>query len=298
MRTVSPPAAHRPGALSRRAVTALHRVVTGTEPSHPLGIARIVFGATVLLKAWDIRRIAVPLVEPDGLLLPYWQALPSPTPTLVAVLLGLWVLSGLVFTLGWRTRVAATVMTATIAAVFLLDQQVYSNHLYLMLLVAVLFSLADCGAAFSLDARRRDGPDRVRRWPLSLLRVQVSVVYGFAALAKLNREYLTGDVLDVYLRSLGPLDFPVVWQRPGVLVTLALLSIAVEGFLAFGFWHRRLRASAVVVGLGFHAAIVATMRPRIGLTVFGLVMASLYPLFFDRGLPDRRVRGTTRRRRG
>jgi hypothetical protein len=298
MRTVSQSTAHRPAALSGRVVTALHRVVTGTEPSHPLGIARIVFGAAVLLKAWDIRRVVIPLLEPDAFLLPYWQALPSPTPTLVVVLLALWVLSGLAFTLGWRTRGAATVMTATIAAVFLLDQQVYSNHLYLMLLVAVLFALTGSGAAFSLDARKAGGRDRVRRWPISLLRVQVSVVYGFAAVAKLNRDYVTGDVLDVYLRSLGPLDFPVVWQRPGVLVTLALLSIAVEGFLAFGFWHRRLRAPAVVVGLVFHAAIVATMRPRIGLTVFGLVMASLYPLFFDRGLPDRRVRGAGRRRRG
>jgi hypothetical protein len=258
----------------------LLRLVSRETASRPLAAARIIFGVAALLKAWDIYD-KLEHVATDGVfLLPYAQWLPTPSATIVVAILVVWVAGGAAFTLGWRTRWAAGALLAGIGAAFFLDQQLYSNHHYLMLVLAVLFTLADSGATWSLDARRAGRRETVTAWPVDLLKIQLSIVYGFAAVSKLNAVYLGGDVLDTYVRWLGPWEFPDAWQVPAVLVTLAVTSIAAEAFCAVGFWFRRTRIAAVVVGFGLHAAIVATMTNRLALTVFSLAMFALYALFF------------------
>lgn len=284
--TAAPPRTEPAGSLPARWDAALLRLVTRAHPSRPLAAARIIFGVAVLAKAWDIHSKLDHISSSGVFLLPYAGWAPSPGPGLVAAILVVWAVAGTAFTVGWRTRWAAAGLLATVGAAFLLDQQMYSNHHYLIVTLVVLFTVADSGAAWSLDARREGHRPTVTAWPVDLLKIQLSVVYGFAAVSKLNATYLSGDVLDVYVRWLGPWEFPEAWEVPAVLVALSLASIAAEAFCAVGFWFRRTRVAAVVVGVGLHAAIVATMTSRLALTVFSLAMVCLYVLFFDlRGLP-------------
>jgi hypothetical protein len=267
-----------PDLLARRP---LDRFVARTADSRPIAAARMLFGAAVLLKAWDLQEKLLHLTGDRVLLIPYVGWLPSPSEPLAYALLASWVLGGIGFTVGVWTRWSAGVMTFAIAAVFVLDQQLYSNHYYLTLVLAPLFTLADTGARWSVDALRRGARGTVTAWPVDLLRIQLTIVYGFAALAKLNAEYLRGEVLDAYLVFLGPWEFPDALQTSTVLTGLAVGSVLVEGYLAAGFWLRRhWRWLALALGIGFHIAIVATMRARVGLTVFSLEMFALYALFF------------------
>jgi predicted DCC family thiol-disulfide oxidoreductase YuxK len=179
-------------------------------------------------------------------------------------------------------------LTAVMGYVLLLDQQTYSNHLYLLCLLVLLLAWADAGAAYSIDARR-SGPRMVANGPVALLRAQLSIVYGFSAIAKLNLIYLSGAVISLNLEREWWLAIPAELHVPEVLMWVALATILGEIFIALGIWIERWRPSVFVVGLALHAGIVVSMMrtERLQLAIFALEMFALYILFVD---PRQRIR--------
>ncbi len=130
------------------------------------------------------------------------------------------------------------------------------HHLVLLMAVAL-------GAVVARDDRER----------LLLWRVQLSTVYAFAALAKVNESFLGGDVL-----ARGVVAAPL-WSSLLPLPSLPLLLLAgialigVEALLAVTPWVRRLRRPGTAVAAGFHllALLLASTSPLVALrlVVFG-----------------------------
>jgi predicted DCC family thiol-disulfide oxidoreductase YuxK len=266
----------------------LQRLIARRAPARPVAIARIGVAAAVLLEAAHSGATLLRLDDPGILRAPYVVWAPRVTDGLAWILIALWVLSATGLLLGWRTRPAGAVLTATIAAVLLLDQQLYSNHLYLIVLACGLLTLADSGAALSIDALRVGERNQISGWPIWLLRVQVSVVYGYAALSKLNPDFLSGSVIASYLRRAGPLAVPDAWRSPEPLLILSVLAICTEAFLAAALWSRRWRPAALVAALGLHVGITGWLEPFYQLLVFSLVTLPLLILFLD-AVPAGRV---------
>lgn len=207
------------------------------------------------------------LAEPSSLRMPI---LPLPLGGGMAqAVIAVWVLCGMLLIRGWRSREAAATLSVLAGYLLLADRQLYSNHLYLLMLLYGLLAVA---------LWQRSGGS-IPYWPLFLVKTQASIVYGFAALAKLHAEYLVGAVLAASWMG-GPV--PDRWLVPMVMAPVAAGSVMVEVFLAVGLWTPRLRAPAVALGLLFHAAIVVTMAPRLELLAFALAMLALYPLFWVR----------------
>lgn len=250
-----------------------------------IGVARAGVGAAAVLGAAETGHWLRNLHEPGVLRLPRFEAVPVLSPSGVAVFLCLWVLAGIAFALGWRTRPSGVLLTGLLVYVLLLDRQLYSNHLYLMTLLVLLLTLADSGAAFSIDAGRGGGSASIPAWPVALMRVLVSIVYGFAVLAKLNPYFVSGIVLRRSIRVPGIEDLP-----PWFFMLLAMISLATEALLAYGFWRKRLRVPAFVVGIGFHLTILATMWVLPDLVTFALLMGSAYLAFFSRFHPVEKAR--------
>ena len=169
----------------------------------------------------------------------------------------------------------------------------------ILLFTLLFFSLLRSDARLSLRWGRQ-GPQPVTAgpmWPIRLIQVQLSVVYGVNALAKTTPEYISGQVLmgmskmlpnflvnlsDGYLH-LGPLAIPVT--------ILAIASVMTEYALAIGFWFPRLRVATAVLGVFFH--IVTKFIIRIGMLDWSCMF--LYLAFFIpfdrpliRGLPELR----------
>src|SRR4029079_19384281 len=90
------------------------------------------------------------------------------------------------------------ILTLSMAYTLFFDQQLYSNHLYLATLVMLLLTIAESGARFSLDARWAGGRDLILEWPIVLLKIQISIVYFYAALLKINSQYLSGVMLATF----------------------------------------------------------------------------------------------------
>ena len=92
--------------------------------------------------------------------------------------------------LGLWYRVAATLFFLGFAYVFLLDQALYLNHFYLIVLVSFLMIFIPAHRSFSLDALLRPGlrSRTVPAWALWILAAQMGIVYFYGGLAKLNGD--------------------------------------------------------------------------------------------------------------
>jgi predicted DCC family thiol-disulfide oxidoreductase YuxK len=256
------------------------QLIGGWAPARSVAVARIGVALAILLEAPGSASTLLRLAEPEVLGAPYADWMPRVDATIALLLIGSWLASGTLFLVGWHTRIAGSALVVTLAAVLAFDQQLYSNHLYLMLLASLLLVLANAGAAHSLDARR-GGRETVPAWPIRLLRVQVSMVYGFAALAKLNVTFLSGSVVASYLRRDGPLAVPADWRAIEPMLVVSVLAVCIEAFIAIGVWLPRWRPAAIVSGLALHVGITIWLTPTIPLFVFSLVMLPLYVLFID-----------------
>lgn len=268
----------------------LHELVTARIDAGPIAVVRVVIGAAALLRLVDGARILGRLVAPHTIHLPSVAWVPAPARGLVTALLVVWAIAAVCFTVGLWTRTAGTLLAAVFVAVIVLDEQTYSNHLYLLSVVVALLVLADAGAVLSLDAR---GPARasapatvpatVPAWPVTLLKLQVSIVYGFAALAKLNPEYLAGDTLARFIPS-SPVH-PILGARlmAKAFIAAAIASIVAEACVAVWLWRPRLRGLAVALGVALHVGMVAAVGSgvRLQLVIFAVEMWALYLLFFD-----------------
>ena len=246
-----------------------------------MAVARIMIGVASLLAAFEIRRLLPHFLTPTVIKLPYFEWVPLlPSGSVWAFIL-LWVLAAIAFVVGWKTRIAGTVLACLIGYTLLLDQQLYSNHLYLLFLIVVLLTIAGSGAAISIDARRAE-QETVAGWPIWLLKVQVSIVYIFSAIAKLTPQYLSGEVLTESLKQYGFFTVPMTWRVPVAMKLLAIVAIVMELFVGLGLWSRRLRPVAVLAGVLFHMLIIVALdSSRLSLSIFALEMFAVYLLFFD-----------------
>ena len=239
-------------------------------PARPVRLIQRVIGAMCLLRVIEEYRIMSRVLKPQSIRFPVIEGLPVLTQGQAAVLLAVWFGAALTFTIGWKTRISGFVLAAVMGYTLLIDQQLYASNLYLLSLIVLLLTFAEVG--------RPSESNFVWRWPALLLQIQLTIVYFFAAVTKVNSVYLKGYMLGSNLRK----EFPAVVFAPGMLTTLAVASIFIELFLAGAFWVRSLRKTAVVVGVLFHVAMVLAITPAVAaqLIVFAVACISIYPLFF------------------
>lgn len=103
--------------------------------------------------------------------------------------------------LGVYYRWAACLFFLGYTYVFLLDKTPYNNHYYLISLLSFLLTLVDAQRWLSLERWRNSifGPQTVPFWQLFILRAQFFIVYFYGGLAKLNRDWLMGEPMRLWL---------------------------------------------------------------------------------------------------
>jgi hypothetical protein len=263
----------------------LHALATSAAPAPSLAWTRIAVGAAALVKLASVAPLLWQLTAPGSVQVPFGSVWLDLSRAVALGLLVVWSLAAASLVVGWHSRAAAGALAVAAWFTLLADQQLYSNHLYMLALLASLLALVDSGAVRSLDARRRGPKLEVVGYPLALIRFLVAILYGFTALAKVNLVWLSGAVLGAHLGT-GPIPFPDGLLRFEVLAPLAMATLLVEGFLAGGLFVRRWRKAAVLCGVSLHVGIVAFMGPTLELTAFGLMMLGTYPLFFADPAPQ------------
>jgi hypothetical protein len=248
----------------------MRRILSDVMDPRPLALARILVGLaaagfsfewiSVLARAASGKYLAFPVI-------PGW---PAPSPVFVLVLFAVSLVASAGMVLGLAGRIPALLASAATAAVLLSDQQTYSNHLVLLMMLAGFLGMS--GAAEAWTVSRAQHPARVPYWPAFLIKAQVTTVYAWTAFAKVNPQYLSGEVLGTYLQPWAPIP-------DGLLPLAAVLSIMVEAFLAVGLWIAGTRQAAFVAGAALHLGIVFLLQDSAPLVGFAALMAAGYVLF-------------------
>jgi hypothetical protein len=258
----------------------VRQIVTATIDARPLAAGRIIVGLSGLYVPFEWSAPLEKIARGDAFAVPVVAWLPDPTTVVVHAMLVVAVVGAIAMVLG-VTRWPALAVSAVSATALLLDQQSYSNHLLLLTLLALFLGLSGSHQAWSV-VHRRSGR-LVPYWPAFLVEAQVSTLYFWAGVAKINDQYLGGEVLEHNLRS---------WALPPaeVLPVLALLSIITEITLSAVLWIPRLFPLALALGAGLHGAIVLTLVRPVPLVSFAGLMLSGYVLFGCRWWVARRRR--------
>ena len=193
--------------------------------------------------------------------------------------------------LGIRPRLIGFILVAMLTPLDFLAIGRQSRQMLIFALFAFSFLRSDLKlAAWRPTAHNGDAAGPM--WPIRLIQIQLSLVYGINALAKTTPAYLSGDILTGFARMLpnfsgtivdgalhvGPLAIPVMMA--------ATLSVATEYALAIGFWIWRLRWPVAIVGVMFHLILQSILH----IYMLDWTSIAMYPAFlfpFDRANASR-----------
>jgi len=175
-------------------------------------------------------------------------------------------LAGLV-ALGGGGRSALVALTSLFGVTYFSSQLDSYQHHYLMFLVLLLLCFVSWEPAPEVKGKAPPGS-----WPVRLILVQMSIVYFYAAIAKMDVLWWDGRVMELQVSSGWARDLV---ERVGGFSFVSKMVIATELSLAAAIHVRSLRRFVAPIGILFHAGIEASGF-QIGL--FSYFMIALYVL--------------------
>ncbi len=207
-----------------------------------------------------------------------WVNLPSELG--MYILFGLIILSSFLVALGLLYRISIIIFFLSFSYVELIDATNYLNHYYLAYLLAFLLIFLPANGSFALDNmfNIQKKISRIPSWCINILILQLTVVYTFAGIAKLNSDWMLNAMpLSIWLPEHQ--NFPVFGELFKYKLTAKLFSwggafydLTIAYFLMWG----RTRNIAYFAVIGFHLATGALFN--IGL--FPVIMITSTLIFF------------------
>jgi hypothetical protein len=283
----------------------------GPQPMYTLGLVRMAFGALAVLWTLWLWPLLDEMFGTNGIapqrpsyaytwgVFDLWSSNP-------AVLLG-WALllaASIALMVGWHSRFAAIVVFVLILSFQRRDPWFFNAGDAVVRIEALFLALSPCGAALSLDQRRRTGSfwsaQTLPNWPIRLIQVQMSIIYVASVQTKLSGQtWLDGTAVSYALRLKDMQRVAV----PDWLTTNASLmnaatwgTVLVELALGVLVWNKRCRPWVLAAGVLLHLGI--DFNIEIG--IFSYAMLVLYVAWIApataQRLPDTIKHATTRLR--
>ena len=202
---------------------------------------------------------------------------------------------GVLVALGLFYRVSIVLLFVVFTYLELTDVTNYLNHYYQVSILGFLLCFMPLHRHWSLDARRNPSIRMgvMPSWMVYVLRFQVGIVYVFAAVAKMNTDWLVhAQPLNIWL--LARTDTPVIGELLGQFDVALVMSWG--GFLndllvVPALLYRPTRKWAYLVIVIFH--ILTGYLFNIGM--FPLIMIGTATIFFDSDWPSRLIRRLQRK---
>ncbi len=253
----------------------------------PLIVFRVVFGLLLAIEGWGaiatgwVKRV---FVEPSFTFtfIGFEWLQPMLGPEMYAVY-GILGLAGVMVMLGFYYRASMTVYALLWTMCYLMQKSSYNNHYYLMVLLCWAMVFMPAHRYFSLDVKqkRTTGSLTCPGWCILFFVVQVSIVYFFAALAKIYPDWLA--LKPIRLWFAGKAHYPIIGpylQKEWLQALIAYGGIVFDMTIVPLLLWKRTRPYAFTISVFFHVfnSIV------FGIGVFPYMMIGLSVFFFQ---PDR-----------
>ncbi|OBK75358.1 HTTM domain-containing protein [Mycobacterium sp. 1164985.4] len=279
------------------------------EPIYPLGLVRIGFGLAVV--AWTLVLLPdlFPVFGADGVTpehpeINYQWSVFAAWPGDTALLTGWIVLlvSAVAMTVGWHSRAAAVLVFVLLQSFVRRGDYYFNAGDSILTVVALILALSSCGAALSLDQRRRTGSfwsAQTRSvWPIRLLQIELSIIYLATVQAKLaNKTWVDGSAVYYAWGTDGRwalLPAPEWLAANAILINVITWgTLLIELALAVLVWSRRWRFWVLAAGMVMHLTIMVNLN----VGFFSVAMFVLYLAFVPWEVAERLpARLRTRRR--
>ena len=270
----------------------LHKILFRSTSIAPLITFRVLFGGLMMVGALRFMQqgwIERLYVAPTFFFKFYgfeWVSVLSPIG--MYLLYSLIALSAACIMLGFFYRLATILFFLSFTYSELIDSTNYLNHYYLVCLLGFLLIFIPAHRSHSLDVWRKPQWKRslVPVWTINCIILQLSLVYCFAGIAKLNSDWLLRAMpLAIWLPTKA--DWPLLgqlfaqsWTAYAFSWTGALYDLTIPFFLL----HPRTRPFAYIAVIVFH--VLTKLLFNIGLFPFIMIFNTL--IFFS-GTWHRRV---------
>jgi len=252
--------------------------------SAPLVVFRILFGALLfystvrtIYKGWVHELYVLPTYH-----FTFIKDLPLPSENTIYAIFGLLALSSLFMIFGLFYRISATVFFLLFTYVELIDKTYYLNHYYLVSTLVFWMILVPAHRSYSLDSLifPKIKTTICANWCILIFKVQLSMVYFFAGLAKVNADWLLqAQPLATWLP--GRYTLPVIGKwlyLKEVAFLFSWLGCLYDLFIWAFLWFKRTRPLAYFFVLVFHI-LTGILFPRIGMFPYIMIVSTV--IFFS-----------------
>ncbi len=188
--------------------------------------------------------------------------------------------------LGFLYRLSAALFFLGFSYVFLLEQANYLNHFYLIILLSFLMIFAPAHRALSLDAKLRPKirSDTAPAWALWMFIGQLSIVYFYAGVAKLNGDWLRGYPMRAWMAERS--DFAIIGPllaEPATAVFMSIAALFLDLLAPVFLLWRRTRGLWFSLLVLFHVSNKALFS----IGVFPVLSIAVTALFFPPDWPHK-----------
>ncbi len=250
-----------------------------------LVLFRIIFGCMMFistLRFWYNGWIDALFIQPRNFFHYYGFEWVKPLDeNLIYLVFSLLLISSLSIALGLFYRFSTLLFFLLFTYTELIDLTNYLNHYYFVSLIAFLMCLlpANRFLAFDVWLKPRIANLKTANWTIWILKFQIGLVYLFAGIAKLNKDWLFDAMpMSIWLQAktywpvVGPL-FAEKWLAYGA----SWMACFFDLFIVFFLMSRRTRPLAYFVLIIFHV-ITGLMFP-IGMFPWIMILSTL--IFFS-----------------
>lgn len=187
---------------------------------------------------------------------------------------GLMALAGFCVMVGYRYRLSALVLASLWTGVYLMQKVDYNNHYYLMVLLGWFMVICPAGSRFSANAAMglTKGSNECPSWVIWLFLFQISVVYFFAAISKLDKDWISGRFLEImFSRYRDHQYLGFLYGSKWFCIFIAYAGFLFDLLIVPALFWKRTRTLALIASVMFHLFNSYTFRigifPYLGLSL-------------------------------
>lgn len=182
--------------------------------------------------------------------------------------------------LGYRYKWSLSLFWIMWTITYLLQKTHYNNHYYLIVLLCFLFLFVPAERRKSMDSKsgRVKYSEFCPAWCYWIFKWQFAIVFFYAALAKLNPDWLNGEPISSWLSQKS--NYPIIGPLLGLEITQTLVTyggILFDFLIAPALFWKKTRKPAFAIALFFHLFNSAVFQ----IGVFPYLMIFYGLIFFD-----------------
>jgi hypothetical protein len=186
---------------------------------------------------------------------------------------------GILVMLGYRYQMATFMLLLMWTITYILQKSNYNNHYYLVVLMCAFMAIVPANSTSSLDVRRNDKllDYTAPRWSLLIFKIQVTIVYFYASVAKIYPDWLRAEPVKIWFQMKS--SYPVIGsflQLDWMPYFVSYGGIVFDGLFIPALLWSKTRKWAFGVSIFFHLFNSAVFQ----VGIFPYMMLAISVFFF------------------